>query len=93
MLNRKRVWGVVLLFVLLLPAAGWVVAQTVRFLRFTDGSVPRGITMAEVESKKGKPAEVVGPVGDPPISKWLFDDGEVVVFERDLVLDSFIRNQ
>lgn len=76
---------------LLVPSASWVVAQGVRALNTPDGTVKRGITMDEVRASKGEPSQQVGPVGEPPIMKWLYGDGEVVVFEVDRVVDSFFR--
>lgn len=89
MTTRKRL--LIALFVLIVPATGWVVADALGILRTPDGTVTRGITMEEVRVQKGDPSEILGPVGDPPIVKWVFPDAEVVVFEYDRVIDSFYR--
>lgn len=47
----------------------------------------RGITMVMVDSRYGEPDRVVHPVGDPPITRWVYDDF-TVVFEYDRVLHS-----
>lgn len=61
------------------------------FLR--DGLMPRGIEMSEVRAKKGEPREVFGPVGNPPITRWVYEDREVIVFEHNRVVDSFIPEE
>lgn len=91
LLFKTKPWLKWFLFVLLVPSASWVVAEGIRFLNTPDGTVKRGITMAEVRASKGEPGQQVGPVGDPPIVKWIYNDGEVVVFEVDRVVDSFFR--
>ncbi|HKX55406.1 MAG TPA: hypothetical protein VJN01_04870 [Xanthomonadales bacterium] len=49
-------------------------------------SVPEnGTSMAEVESRFGAPASKDGPVGDPPITQWVYDTWSVY-FEYDKVL-------
>lgn len=49
-------------------------------------SVPEnGTSMAEVESRFGAPASKSGPVGDPPITRWVYDSWSVY-FEYDKVL-------
>lgn len=47
----------------------------------------RGSTMAMVDSRYGKPERIVQPVGDPPITRWVYGDF-TVVFEHDRVLHS-----
>lgn len=47
----------------------------------------RGITMAEVEQQFGKPASTMAPVGEPPITRWVYD-GFTVYFEHDRVIHS-----
>jgi hypothetical protein len=49
-------------------------------------SVPEnGTSMTEVESRFGAPASKDGPVGDPPITQWVYDTWSVY-FEYDKVL-------
>ncbi len=90
--RRKRIIQIVL-FILALPATGWVVAQGVQALQTPDGTVMRGITMAEVRIDMGDPREQIGPVGEPAIVKWVYDSGEIVVFEEDRVVDSFFKRK
>ncbi len=51
-----------------------------------DLAVPdNGTGMAEVEARFGSPGSKQGPVGDPPITQWLYDRWSVY-FEYDKVL-------
>lgn len=47
----------------------------------------RGSTKQTVRDKLGSPERVVGPVGEPPITRWVYDDF-TVYFEHDRVLHS-----
>jgi hypothetical protein len=51
-----------------------------------------GITQASVEQKYGSPQSVHGPVGDPPITKWVYQ-GFTVYFEYDRVIHTVIHHQ
>jgi hypothetical protein len=58
-----------------------------------DSSAARpasGMTAANVESTFGAPEAKVAPVGDPPISRWVYKDF-VVFFEYDRVIHAVIR--
>ena len=48
---------------------------------------PRGVTKAEVRQRLGEPRRRVAAVGDPPISRWVYDQF-TVYFEYDRVLHS-----
>lgn len=50
----------------------------------------RGISKVDVESQFGQPEMIEGPVGKPPITRWLYPEF-TVVFEYDLVLHAFPR--
>lgn len=55
--------------------------------------VPRptqGMDMAQVEQKFGAPETKVPAVGDPPITRWIYDQFEVF-FEYDKVIHSVIK--
>ncbi|KPK37972.1 MAG: hypothetical protein AMJ69_09735 [Gammaproteobacteria bacterium SG8_47] len=57
----------------------------------TGIAVPqRGMSMESVEQSFGMPREKVGAVGDPPISRWVYNDF-TVYFEHHLVLHSVIH--
>ena len=49
----------------------------------------RGLTMDQVIQHWGEPQQRVGPVGEPPISHWIYPDF-VVYFESDYVLHSVV---
>ncbi|WP_223670733.1 hypothetical protein [Kangiella shandongensis] len=54
--------------------------------------VPKqGVSKSYVEQKFGTPSRVEGPVGDPPITKWIYD-GYTVYFEYDHVIHSVIHH-
>ncbi len=48
-----------------------------------------GATMDQVLQQYGEPQQRLGPVGEPPISHWVYDDF-VVYFEHQYVLHSVI---
>jgi hypothetical protein len=50
----------------------------------------RGKSQSAVEARYGAPDSVAGPVGDPPITRWFYDEF-TVVFEYDHVVDAFQR--
>lgn len=49
-----------------------------------------GLTKAQVEERYGMPSEKRAPVGDPPITRWVYDDFNVF-FEYDLVINSVLH--
>lgn len=56
----------------------------------TGISVPdRGITMRDVESRFGVPAQKLAAVGNPPITRWVYPDFEVY-FEGNRVIHTVI---
>jgi len=52
--------------------------------------VPRGLSMAQVEARYGAPAERIGAVGQPPISRWVYPQF-VVYFEGQFVIHAVAR--
>lgn len=55
------------------------------------GMPERGTSMSSVRSRLGDPERRVGPVGQPPISRWIYDRF-TVYFEHDRVLHS-VKNR
>ncbi len=49
-----------------------------------------GLSMAEVERRFGEPADRSSAVGDPPITRWTYEDYSVY-FEHDLVIESVLH--
>ena len=52
----------------------------------------RGITMNQVKTEFGEPDAVTGPVGDPPITTWIYPEFSVY-FEYDRVLHSVMKRE
>jgi hypothetical protein len=50
----------------------------------------RGLDKSAVETRFGAPQRIEGPVGDPPITKWIYADF-IVVFEYDHVVHTVNR--
>lgn len=63
------------------PADTEAVAQAVKQLDFPR----RGMTQDKVENELGRPLEIVPAVGQPPISRWVYND-RVVYFEYSSVI-------
>jgi hypothetical protein len=55
-----------------------------------DGMPGRGASMSQVEKHFGQPREKVAPVGQPPITRWIYSD-YTVYFEHEYVIHS-VRN-
>ena len=51
-----------------------------------------GLTMTEVEQRFGNPAERSPAVGEPPITRWTYDDYSVY-FEHNLVIESVLHHE
>jgi hypothetical protein len=49
-----------------------------------------GVSMAQVEQKFGAPATQIPQVGDPPITRWVYDRF-TVYFENDRVIHSVVH--
>ncbi len=52
----------------------------------------RGQSMDKVSSEFGEPLAITGPVGDPPITTWDYEEFSVY-FEYDKVLHSVMRRE
>ena len=57
---------------------------------FSDGRQMRGMTTARVESEYGSPVAVTPAVGDPPITRWEYQNF-VVYFEYDRVIHAVAK--
>jgi len=49
-----------------------------------------GMTASEVLARFGEPRQRIAPVGNPPISRWVYD-AYIVYFERDRVITSVVK--
>jgi len=88
-----------LLCCLVLLLATWnVAAQTTPTQQGPVASEPmisvivpgNGMSMDQVTQRFGEPTERVGSIGDPPITRWVYES-YTVYFEHDLVLHSVIH--
>ncbi|WP_211197934.1 phosphodiesterase [Permianibacter fluminis] len=52
----------------------------------------KGMSKADVEKKFGAPESSQGPVGEPPITRWVYPDF-VVMFEYDHVVHSVLKHK
>lgn len=55
-----------------------------------DGRPTRGMTQARVQSAYGSPVSVTAPIGDPPITRWEYQNF-VVFFEYDRVIHAVVK--
>lgn len=55
-----------------------------------DGRPTRGMTQTRVQSKYGNPVSTRAAVGDPPITRWEYQDF-VVFFEHDKVIHAVMK--
>jgi hypothetical protein len=53
------------------------------------GTPNRGMSMGQVERQYGAPSERFAPVGQPPITRWVYAD-KVVYFEYDHVVHAVV---
>ena len=52
----------------------------------------RGMTMEEVSAQFGDPKEIKPPVGDPPITRWVYEKF-TVHFESNYVIHSVVHRK
>lgn len=55
-----------------------------------DGRPSRGMTQQRVEAKYGQPVSTRSAVGDPPITRWEYQNF-VVYFEHDKVIHAVLK--
>ncbi len=58
----------------------------------TVATPTRGMSMGQVERQFGAPSERYAPVGQPPITRWVYPD-KVVYFEYDHVVRAVVVRQ
>ena len=51
-----------------------------------------GSSMAQVEQQFGQPDDIVPPIGEPPITRWIYDDF-AVFFEYSTVIQSVVPHE
>ncbi len=62
------------------------------FERMTRDLPGNGLSMAEVEQRFGSPNERSPAVGEPPITRWTYNDYSVY-FEHNLVIESVLHRE
>jgi hypothetical protein len=86
---------------LLLMSVGAAQAEVISITdpRYEVPNSPAGVlrptpcmSMAEVEERFGAPQEKLAPVGDPPITRWIYPEFEVF-FEYNLVIHSVVKRE
>ncbi|MGI9249238.1 MAG: hypothetical protein ACR2QI_09505 [Woeseiaceae bacterium] len=82
------------LIALFLAVFGTAQADTLKMDGMSAGSgdarPTRGMTQNSVQSKFGSPINVKAPIGDPPITRWEYQDF-VVFFEYDHVIHAVAK--
>lgn len=99
MRNNKTLFGVmVLASALWFAPTSVVLAEELRTpvgsqADRAHGNYPKaGLSQSSVRAKWGNPLEIRGPVGEPPITQWDYQDF-VVYFENDLVLHTVLKRR
>lgn len=87
----KLVWGVVFLGMISTAMADVLLIEKVRE-RLARNLPDNGLTMEQVQQRFGEPLEQRGAVGDPPITRWVYDDYSVF-FEYNLVIESVVHHE
>ncbi len=90
-MNKLRIVSVM---ALIFAFGGMAYADTLNMdgasAAFSDGRQMRGMTTARVESEYGSPVAVTPAVGDPPITRWEYQNF-VVYFEYDRVIHAVAK--
>ena len=87
-MNRSAVW--VWAFILVSATAGAETMQTRGIGPAPAGSPYNGMSMDRVLQRHGEPKERMTPVGDPPITRWVYPD-YTVYFEHDRVIHAVLK--
>lgn len=87
----KLVWGAALSTMMGVAVAGDVLLIEKVEERMMRDLPQNGLTKTRVEERYGAPDDRHAPVGDPPITRWIYDDFNVY-FEYDLVIESVLHH-
>jgi len=87
----RLVWGAALSAMMGIAMAGDVLLIEKVEERMLRDLPQNGLTKAQVETRYGVPNEKHAPVGDPPITRWVYDDFNVF-FEHNLVIESVLHH-
>lgn len=93
----QALWAATAATTFLLVPVGGVVAEELRMSvkekaeRSSQADLPRnGLSESSVENRWGQPESVTGPVGQPPIHQWHYQDF-TVYFEDNRVIHTVLR--
>lgn len=86
----KLIWGVVFLGLIGSATADVLLIEKVHE-RMARNLPDNGLTMEQVEQRYGTPRERRASVGNPPITRWIYDDYSVF-FEYSLVIESVVHH-
>lgn len=89
-MNNKRMMRIMLISLCL--CAGNSLADTLKVPPAPSAVPVRGLTMDAVENKLGRPARVVGGVGQPPITRWVYPE-YTIYFEYQHVVHAVPRSR
>ncbi|QOC21252.1 hypothetical protein IC757_09305 [Wenzhouxiangella sp. AB-CW3] len=87
----KLIWGVVFLAMIGTAAADVLLIEKVRE-RMARNLPDNGLSMSQVEQRFGEPLERRPAVGEPPITRWDYEDYSVF-FEHELVIESVVHHE
>lgn len=96
MLNQTLKAGLAALMLLVVPMVAPTAQADVLLIeevreRMLRDLPDNGLSQTDVERRYGTPNERRAPVGDPPITRWVYDDYSVY-FEHDLVIESVLHH-
>jgi len=91
--------GIMVLVMFCLPAVTFAESLVIPDITSQPESIPdntprpaRSMTMDQVREQYGSPLQVMGPVGNPPITRWIYDNF-VVTFESEYVIHSVTKRR
>jgi hypothetical protein len=87
----KLIWGVLFVCLMAPATADILLIEKVRE-RMQRDLPDNGLSMAQVERRYGSPNRRSAAVGEPPITRWTYDDYSVY-FEFELVIDSVLHHE
>jgi hypothetical protein len=87
----KLIWGVLFICLMAPATADVLLIEKVRE-RMQRDLPENGLSMEQVERRYGSPNQKSSAVGEPPITRWTFDDYSVY-FEYQLVIDSVLHHE
>lgn len=91
--------GMLLITLLFIPVTGKSDTLVIPDITNQPGGAPdntprpaRAMTMDQVRDQFGPPRQAVGPIGNPPITRWIYDNF-IVTFESEYVIHSVTKRK